>query len=160
MRFKFSPWLSFIFLVIITSLLPDLFFQISQGQRNDSNAYADILGMDNRTRIDNLVKVSGSLNYLINYFWAAFNMFLVIIFHHTISDLILQTYTFIYLVIMASNSYTKEINKSDLLLLFSSHVFVQILFEPDLGSFFRHSLSVFVYLIPSIKILFEKGNRN
>lgn len=123
-----------------------------QSPRDTSNSYAEVVGSDNRTAFNNLVPPTNGLNFIVNYAYAAAVLLAPAISFHTLSDVVMQVV--IITVLMLLFKARKRLRHSRdhsvtrfFAALFFSHILVQIIFEPDLGSFTRHLSSVFLYLI-------------
>lgn len=152
---KISLGKSLFILFLMFGFLPNEFYLLSQGQRDSANVFAEMVGSDNRTAFNNLFPLGGFLNFWGNYIWAALHTFFPILFFRSINEFILLAFNFYcYLCVFKSS---KDAESSKILrLLFVSHIAVLILFEPDIGSFFRHSLSAYLYLITDVYFKFNK----
>ena len=64
-------WIAAIAAVVIALAMPDGTAELLQSPRDTSNAYANIVGSDNRTAFTNLVPPTNGLNFLLNYGYAA-----------------------------------------------------------------------------------------
>ena len=60
-------WIAAIAAVVIALAMPDGTAELLQSPRDTSNAYANIVGSDNRTAFTNLVPPTNGLNFLLNY---------------------------------------------------------------------------------------------
>ncbi|UVG22376.1 hypothetical protein [Klebsiella quasipneumoniae] len=167
-RFNISILLSCFIVVVLFAILPSFFYIASQGQRDTANSYADLVGSDNRTAFNNIVPPGPGINYIINLSWAAAHLFFPVLYFRDINEFILLLYNlFFFITLKKINFITKKTKNSKLinkkynvlLLLYLSHLYVQVLFEPDIGSYFRHILSVFVYLVPSLFFIFTNANK-
>ncbi|REE79664.1 hypothetical protein [Pantoea ananatis] len=156
LKLKLNLLLSLMIMVLVFAFLPNEFHAISQGQRDISNAYAQLIGSDNRTAFTNPVSAEGGLNYIYNFFWAMLHLLLPVLFFHSINEFVLLSYNILFVyAIYRSLSYCPYHNKNNIFmsLLFISHYYVQVLFEPDLGSYLRHILSVVIYLLPAFFLI-------
>ncbi|BEU02610.1 hypothetical protein OAG1_14100 [Agarivorans sp. OAG1] len=155
---SFKPaWYFLAFFVCLAFLLPDAFYQMSQGQRDISNNYAKLEGSFNVTAFDNLVDVARGLPFIINFGWALLQLSLPLIFAQGLNQLLLLLFSVGVLMICGKMIKRKQ---GDLLLtLFCSHMFVLLLFEPDQGSYFRHILSAAIYLLPAYSLIFGSSRQ-
>jgi hypothetical protein len=155
---SFKPaWYFLAFFVCLAFLLPDAFYQMSQGQRDISNSYAKLEGSFNVTAFDNLVDVARGFFFSINFGWALLQLSLPLIFAQGLNQLLLLLFSVGVLMICGKMIKRKQ---GDLLLtLFCSHMFVLLLFEPDQGSYFRHILSAAIYLLPAYSLIFGSSRQ-
>lgn len=150
-------YLAFLFFVI-SFFLPSDFYISSQGQRDVSNNYALLEGSFNITAFYNLLEVQSGFNFIINYLWAILHIFLPFVLGFGLNQVLLFLFNS-GIVIITHFSFKNRIVEP-CFLMFSSHIFVLLLFEPDQGSYFRHALSASVYLFPLANNIFFKPGIN
>jgi len=132
-------------------IIPDYYFFDLQVVRDNLNSDRLISSTGSRTAFTNLVPPGGVMSFLINYVYAAAVLNVPIAFLYfgpkeaalTVTAMVYAALTIISL--RSGNSILRG-----LALLFASHVAVQLLFEPDLGSYLRHSSALLLYLTPAI----------
>jgi hypothetical protein len=134
-------------------LAPNSLLEQIQGQRDSMNAWAVNIGSDNRTAFNNLVPPTSSINFLINYVYAAAVLLLPFLFFYSIKELLLFGCILgqASLIRFGWRQPMSEADRSVVRLfttLLLGHFFTQVLFEPDLGSFVRHLSSASLYMVP------------
>lgn len=164
---------SVLMLVLAVSLLPTEFFSMLQGTRDAFNMLRPPGGDGNETIYFNPNPPDSFWNFSFNYLSAASFFLVPILYHQNLSALFLQIYNVIVLITLfyflklyyvKSRQYLSlemesRLDKVLLLaMIFASHVFILLLFEPDLGSFMRHISSVAIYLLPLKMLLDEKSH--
>lgn len=135
---------------------PPSILQTLQSPRDTSNAYAEQIGSDNRTAFTNIVPPTNGVAFLANYAYAATVLITPVLYFQTASDFFMQFMIAAMLVILyrARKRSRRDPNRFEVKFfgsLFIAHIIVQLIFEPDLGSFTRHLTSVILYLI-AIKV--------
>lgn len=164
---------SVLILVLVISLLPTEYFSMLQGTRDTFNMLRPPGGDGNETIYFNPTPPDSFWNFCFNYLSAASFFLVPILYHQNLSALFLQIYNVIVLVALIyflklyyiksrhclSLDIDRRLDKVLLLaMIFVSHVFILLLFEPDLGSFMRHISSVAIYLLPLKMLLDEKSH--
>lgn len=139
---------------------PSSILQTLQSPRDTSNAYAEQIGSDNRTAFTNIASPATGPGFLVNYAYAGTVLITPVLYFQTASDFFMQLMIGAMLVILyrarkkarrGHDRYETRFFAS----LFIAHILVQLIFEPDLGSFTRHLTSVLLYLI-AIKVAERK----
>ncbi|WP_354327378.1 hypothetical protein [Variovorax atrisoli] len=135
---------------------PSNLLQTLQSPRDTSNAYAEQIGSDNRTAFTNIASPATGPGFLVNYVYAATVLITPVIYFHTPSDAFMQMMIVAMLLILYKARRRSRRNPGEFEprffgSLFVAHILVQLIFEPDLGSFTRHLTSVMLYLI-AIKV--------
>lgn len=140
--------------IVLCGLLvsPSGVLETLQSPRDTSNSYAQSIGSDNRTAFNNPVPPTSGPNFLVNYGYATALLLTPIIFFQTPSDVFAQIVMIAVLVsLFRTRNRLKHASGHSItaifLALLVAHILVQLIFEPDLGSFTRHLSSVFLYLI-------------
>jgi len=129
--------------------MPESFYEYSQGQREVSNAYALLEGSYNQTAFDNIADVGRGLAFIKNYFWAMLNLLLPFVVGFGLNQILLFLFSVFCIYILYFSSVL-SVKRNVFSYLFLSHMLVLFLFEPDQGSYFRHILSVVLYLMPVV----------
>lgn len=107
----------------------------------------------NRSAFMNLVESQGPISFLINYTYAAARLNLPLIFFIGIKELFLMVNVFSYFFLAGIGLYGGDEKTKFASLLFISHVAVLTLFEPDLGSYLRHTGTALIFLAPALVVL-------
>lgn len=145
--------------VVVGAILaaPSSILQTLQSPRDTSNAYAEQIGSDNRTAFTNIASPSNGVGFLVNYGYAATVLITPILYFQTASDVFMQLMIATMLFILyKARRVSRRAGQDRFELrffasLFVAHILVQLIFEPDLGSFTRHLTSVILYII-AIKV--------
>jgi len=135
---------------------PSSVLQTLQSPRDTSNAYAEQIGSDNRTAFTNITSPASGPGFLVNYVYAATVLITPVIYFHTASDFFMQWMiaAMLFILYRARKKARRGQDRFETRFfasLFIAHILVQLIFEPDLGSFTRHLTSVLLYLI-AIKV--------
>ncbi|WP_454902164.1 hypothetical protein [Variovorax gossypii] len=135
---------------------PSSLLQTLQSPRDTSNAYAEQIGSDNRTAFTNIASPASGPGFLANYAYAATVLITPVLYFQTASDAFMQLMIAAMLIILhkARRRSKREPERFEPRFfgsLFIAHILVQLIFEPDLGSFTRHLTSVMLYII-AIKV--------
>lgn len=135
---------------------PSSLLQTLQSPRDTSNAYAEQIGSDNRTAFTNIASPGNGPGFLVNYGYAATVLITPVLYFQTASDVFMQMMIAAMLIILykarqKSRRHPDRFEPRFFGSLFTAHILVQLIFEPDLGSFTRHLTSVLLYLI-AIKV--------
>jgi hypothetical protein len=121
-----------------------------QGTR-DVFFFWKVLQGDVRTGFANPVEPVNAFNFLFNYGYAAMMLHFPFIQFTTARELLLfVNVVFLALLVIAGLRHRTAAYRV-LALLFVSHVLVYVLFEPDLGSYFRHLASIALYVLISLR---------
>jgi hypothetical protein len=147
-RYKVSIYISlFVFAMFIPS---DLFIKL-QGTRDAFNILRPVGQPGHETVLFNPYSPDNVVFFVFNYIYSIVYFNVPILFFRSFNTLYLQVFVIIYIsVIFALKRFR---NKRDYIYvnLFTSHLIVYLLFEPDLGSYMRHVSSISIYIIPLIK---------
>lgn len=134
-------------------LVPNDIFMQLQGTRDESNTYAQYIAFsDNRTAFFNPLVPDSLGHFLVNYVYAAILLNFPFVSFLSARDMVLFINVLIYASLVRTSLRHGAMREKTLATLFLSHVLVLWLFEPDLGSYFRHFSSVFAYLIPALAL--------
>jgi hypothetical protein len=135
--------------VALFFLSPEIFHTL-QDQRDTSNIYAQYIAQsDNRTAFFNPFVPDSAFAFLANYAYAGALLNFPFFRFVSPKEVLLFSNILVYAWLMFAGLRASNPNVRILSTLFLSHILVLWLFEPDLGSYFRHSSSVFVYLLPA-----------
>jgi hypothetical protein len=131
---------------------PSSILQTLQSPRDTSNAYAEQIGSDNRTAFTNVASPATGPGFLVNYVYAATVLITPVLYFQTASDFFMQLMIATMLVVLykARRRSRRGPDRFELRFfasLFIAHILVQLIFEPDLGSFTRHLTSVMLYIV-------------
>jgi hypothetical protein len=130
-----------------------------QEQRDRANTFR-VAGEDGaRTVINNPHYVNSTWDFIFNYGSAFVHLNVPALFSRHPKDLVMSVSTATYLYLIVRGYACKRPGSMILTTLFVAHALVLCLFEPDLGSYFRHLSSVFLYLLPGITV-FEQDFRH
>jgi len=145
----------------IALFLPEEIYPMIFAQRDLSNDFAISIGSINRTAFNNLYLPTNFIEAIINYIYISSIIFFPNIYFYSIKEIfltIINYYIIKYLLMIRTIKTTYKTNI--LYSLFYSHLFVLIIFEPDLGSYLRHITSCSLYLVAYMYLLktdFEKN---
>jgi hypothetical protein len=134
---------------------PHLFAQL-EGSRDLVNA--DRLGRNlpgMRTAFDNPMSPTDAFKFIANYLYAAARLNFPFFASFTPRD----AYMFLVMLSLgwiSAKGLRGPGRVADSTCLFLAHVAVSICFEPDVGSYLRHTSSAIPYLIPAV-MLFDRG---
>lgn len=136
------------------TLLPPEWYQIPAMHREDANNYALFRGtFDVRTMVNNVVVPTNALEFCINYLHSLLTLNFPVLFFHGIRDCIM-TLTNGFVLFLIYRGVRKGSQAQRLLaLLMLTHLLVLCLFEPDVGSYSRHLLSVSIYAATALTLL-------
>lgn len=150
-------------IVVVGAIMaaPSSILQTLQSPRDTSNAYAEQIGSDNRTAFTNIASPASGPGFLVNYVYAATVLITPVLYFQTASDAFMQLMIAAMLIILyrARRKSKREPDRFEPRFfgsLFIAHILVQLIFEPDLGSFTRHLTSVMLYII-AIKVSENKA---
>lgn len=138
---------SFLFFSIAL-FLPEEIYPLIFAQRDLANDFAVSIGSINRTAFNNLYLPTNFIEAIINYIYVSSIIFFPIIYFYSIKEVfltIINCYIIKYLLMIRTIKTTYKTNI--LYALFYSHLFIIIIFEPDLGSYLRHVTSCSLYLV-------------
>jgi hypothetical protein len=142
--------------VLITA--PVAWLRMLQEQRDKANEYRIPGEEGSRSMIENPYVVDSLGSFIGNYAHAFMRLNMPALYSRNIKDVVMNvsTLAYVYLII---RGYASRMPGAGLLTsLFVAHALVLCLFEPDLGSYFRHLSSIFLYLVPGI-LMFEDDAR-
>ncbi len=136
--------------LIVLLLLPDTVFTALQGTRDQVN-FRIGFGSKNlvRTFFTNPFPPDNALHFLANYGYAFVRLHLPFLFDLSVNEAVLFVNVLIYGWLLAGGIKGLCGPPRLMCLLFLAHISVLILFEPDVGSYFRHFSSVLLYLAPA-----------
>lgn len=138
---------------VLVFALPDSILYDLQYPRDMANARRVFINPESaKTAFFNWDQAYSAVSFFTNYVYALLRLQLPILFQPNIKTLFLQ---FIVVAVWALVilGYRKGDRTTRMLLtLFASHQLVITLFEPDLGSYLRHSLSVVTYLAGALVV--------
>lgn len=145
----------------ILLVVPGDIFYALQGTRDTTNLAASyVMASDNRTAFFNPYATDTASGFLANYVYAALLLNMPFIKFLSLSELVLFVNILLYGTAMVAGLRSTSTQTRLLSTLFASHILVLWLFEPDLGSYFRHFSSAFPYLIPALAELGSKALPN
>ena len=149
---KTAPTLRWVYAVVfcmILVLLPAKVFIDTQGVRDLVNFWVGY-GAPNlvRTAFNNPFPPDNALHFIGNYANAMLNLNVPFMFGFTSADLALCLNLLLYGWLTVSGISFLRGPLRLLPLLFLSHITIQMVFEPDSGSYFRHFSSLLLYLVP------------
>jgi hypothetical protein len=148
-------------LLPICMLLPGHYFEALQSPRDTAFIVSEyILQSGNRTSFTNLVEPNSFLNFLVNYIYAAAILTFPFLKYASANEVFLFLNISAYSILIFLSVENGNWKYFPLTILFLSHVLVLWLFEPDLGSFFRHFSSVVIYVAPALKLLRHRERPN
>lgn len=130
-----------------------------QEQRDKANAFRVAGEAGARTVINNPHYVDSTWDFIFNYGSAFVHLNVPALFSRHPKDLVMSVSTAAYLYLIVRGYVCKRPGSLILTSLFAAHALVLCLFEPDLGSYFRHLSSVFLYLVPGITVFEEDFKR-
>jgi hypothetical protein len=141
---------------LVLFLVPkDIFFAL-QGPRDMINMANESGPYEVRTAIYNPFDPESVWGFIGNYIYAFFRLHIPILWEMTANEWVLFVNVVIYAGLLRYSLLFLTGSRRLLALLFLSHITVYILFEPDLGSYFRHFSSVFLYLLPAFSASEER----
>jgi len=140
-------------------LVPSEVFHALQDQRDESNNFATfVAGSDNRTAFYNPFPPDSADAFVMNYAYAAAILNLPIFMDVTEKELLLLVCNIAVGLWIYRGLRSKDDMAINFTLLFIAHILTLWLFEPDLGSYFRHYSSAIAYIGPAIGVSI-KSNR-
>lgn len=161
---KYKVLFTFFLIFIIALFLPKEIYPLLFAQRDLSNEFAVSIGSINRTAFNNLYIPTNFIEAIINYIYISSIIFFPIIYFYSIKEIFLTIINYFIIKYLLMIRTIKTTYKTNILYaLFYSHLFVLIIFEPDLGSYLRHITSCSLYLVGYmylIKTDFEKNAKN
>ena len=132
----------------LSIFIPNEWYYMLISNRDVSNDYAISIGSINRTAFYNIIQPINLVEFIYNYFYVSSIMILPILKFFSIKELFLLTLNIISLrILFLSFKIIDQIKVRFFISLFLSHLLVLFLFEPDLGSYLRHSSSIGLYLV-------------
>jgi hypothetical protein len=105
-----------------------------------------------RTVFYNLLPSDNIFNFIINYFYAIFRLNFAFILSPKPQELFLALNLGVYFFLTLIGIRAADARVRLPTLLFVAHFGVMMLFEPDLGSYLRHTSSVLLYLVPALTL--------
>jgi hypothetical protein len=154
--FKRRPLMILCFLLFTLLLTPSWLYEYVYAARMDVNLNR-FYSSDVRTIIMSPSSMMNVIGFLINYVYSVFVILFPFMFGVKPQDILLfaMNWSVLYLVFSGINNKSnskREGFKFEYLLL--SHILVMFIFEPDLGSYFRHIL----VLLPIVMVSLELNN--
>lgn len=147
-----SRILLIILVMFIASLSPVEVFETLQGSRDQFNAI--MLSGDatkGNTAFFNPYAPDSFEHFLANYAYAFARLNVPIFFSFRIQEIYLQAASvFWYSAILINFFLRMKVSEHKLLDIFSAHLMVLPLFEPDLGSYLRHAGTAFLFISPTV----------
>lgn len=137
--------------------MPPVIFSLLEGSRdiiNNSRVGHNMAGA--RTAFLNFVPPNNVINFLIDYLYAAMRLNLAPFFNFGIKEVFLSLNILVFLALIFIGVRVRDDRIRLPTMLYLSHFLVSVLFEPDLGSYLRHSCSVMLYLVPAMAFLDRK----
>ena len=144
--------------VIVLLLIPETVFQSIQGARDEVNFWAVTGGAHNpiRTLFFNPFPPDSLTHFLGNYGYAFALLNFPFLFYFTPKELLMFFNIVFFAWLMLRGLRALQGPMWMLPALFLSHVSTLILFEPDLGSYYRHFSSAIWYLLPVFALYEEQ----
>jgi hypothetical protein len=117
---------------------------------NRGRAWDNMAG--SRTVFYNLLPSDNIFNFIINYFYAIFRLNFAFLLSPRPQELFLALNLGVYFSLTLIGVRAADARVRLPTLLFVAHFGVMMLFEPDLGSYLRHTSSVLLYLVPALTL--------
>ncbi|NTU76801.1 MAG: hypothetical protein HGA90_03160 [Alphaproteobacteria bacterium] len=150
-------WLYLLPLFLILLLLPEEAYRTLGSTRDIVNFYYGFgRSIMVRTFFNNPFPADNMLHFLGNYFYATAMLNFPFLMDITPKEVLLFFNVVFYGWLAATGIKRLQGSVRLLPLLFLSHITVQMIFEPDLGSYFRHFSSIFFYLMPTFVLMENK----
>ena len=135
-------------------LLPAELYSLAAMHRDTANNYAMFRGgFDIRTMVHNVVMPDNPVEFVINYLYSLVVLNMPVLFFHGLRDALLTGTNLLVLWLIWRGATRGDGAQRNLALLMLAHVLVLCLFEPDVGSYSRHLLSVSLYAAASLPLL-------
>ena len=139
--------------ILLLFLLPDYVFMETQGMRDKVNMYRELGAPGHRSFFNNPLPANSLGNFLYNYAYAFLRLNIPVVFEAGPKEFFLLLNTILYSVIAFFGFKARTVEGKLLTSLFLGHILTLVIFEPDLGSYLRHTSSVFLYLVPGLIML-------
>lgn len=141
-------------------LLPDSIFDSLQSFRDVTNARRLLYGSDAgaRTAFMNLVEPDSYWHFLVNYVYAFLRLNLPFLFDFNVKDLILVANILILIYVFGQSFRSRLDTVRISFYLFTAHFLVLQIFEPDLGTYFRHISVTLLFSVPAF-VLAEQQSK-
>jgi len=153
---KAAPTLRWTYLLlafVVLLLLPEQIYGMLQGPRDETNFWIGFGAAEQiRTIFRNPFPPDGPWHFLGNYAYAFAVLHFPFFLFTTVKEFLMFVNILFYGWLLFTGLKLLKGPLRLLLYLFAAHVVVLVLFEPDLGSFFRHFSSAFLYLLPVFKL--------
>jgi hypothetical protein len=141
--------------ILALVLTPSDIFTSLEGARDILNQYRlgrDLAGA--RTAFANILPPIDLFSFVVNYVYAFLRLNLPIFFaSFGFKELFLWANCIVYFALLWIGARSRRSEIVLPVVLFTAHLAVSWLFEPDLGSYLRHSSSVLLYLVPALALL-------
>lgn len=135
-------------------LLPSELYSLAAQHRDTANNYALFRGgFDIRTMVHNVVMPDNPFEFLLNYAHSLLTLNLPFLFFFGPRDALITLTNLFVLWLLWRGISRGDGAQRNLALLMLAHVLVLCLFEPDVGSYSRHLLSVSLYAAASLTLL-------
>lgn len=135
-------------------VLPAELYSLAAMHRDTANNYALFRGgFDIRTMVHNVVIPGNAFEFVVNYVYSLAVLNLPVLFFHGLRDLLLTGTNLLVSWLIWRGVTRGDATQRNLALLMLAHVLVLCLFEPDVGSYSRHLLSVSLYAAASLPLL-------
>lgn len=135
-------------------VLPAELYSLAAMHRDTANNYATFRGgFDIRTMVHNVVIPGNAFEFIVNYVYSLAVLNLPVLFFHGLRDLLLTGTNLLVFWLIWRGATRGDAAQRNLALLMLAHVLVLCLFEPDVGSYSRHLLSVSLYAAASLPLL-------
>ena len=147
--------------LIFVYLIPENILHVLQNLRNDGNIFRILLHEEGiRSAFLNPFYQDGVIYFIANYLYAFVRLHFSPFFSFSIRELFLFSNICAYgFLLYKGAKFINYKQNPEILLCFAllmSHILTSILFEPDLGSYFRHSCSLIIYFLPIMKMIENK----
>lgn len=152
--------------LLVCLVMPGEIAYMLQSQRDQANAFARVVGSVNRTAFDNALPPTSGIAFLVNYVNATVRLTLPFLFTPSANEAYFAVVLFVAISIyrrrmqwtnlrddypVTDEGSVWRIHRMEQL--FFAHVLVLFLFEPDIGSYFRHISAAFPYLVCMLHFL-------
>ncbi|MBI1273554.1 MAG: hypothetical protein GC131_05680 [Alphaproteobacteria bacterium] len=139
--------------IAVAMLLPDQVYMQLQGSRDTVAHFLTTGSMfEVRTVFFNLYPPDSFWHFICNYVYAFVVLNFPFVRFMTYKEFILFANVVLWFSLCVTGLRYVDGPKRYLIFLFIGHLMVSILFEPDFGSYMRHTSSTFIYLLPALAI--------
>jgi hypothetical protein len=135
-------------------LLPSQLYSLAAEHRDTANNYAMFRGgFDIRTMVHNVVMPTNAFEFIVNYLYSLLVLNFPLAFFFGARDALITLTNILVLLLIWKGVTRGDAMQRGLGLLMLSHLLILCLFEPDVGSYSRHLLSVSLYAAASLALL-------